>query len=94
MQTCKMDLGDRGGGNGDGIEFCKDFGQRLFVAGLDHGHRLHRRKRRHPILQQRELIGDIERNQVAPGRQHLPEFDKNRAQSFQRAAQAHRAWLG
>jgi hypothetical protein len=47
-----------------------------------------RRKRRHAILQQRELVRDVGRQEVAPRRQHLSELDEDRPEVFQRAPQA------
>jgi hypothetical protein len=44
-------------------------------------------KRRHPVLQQRQLIGDIRRHQIAPRRQHLAELHKNGPQPLQRLTQ-------
>jgi hypothetical protein len=49
-------------------------------------------KRRHAVLQTGQFVGDIERQQVAPGRQDLPELDKDRPQALQRLAQAHAPW--
>ena len=45
-------------------------------------------ERRHAVLQQRQFVGDVGRQQVAPGRQHLAELDEDRAQVLQRLAQA------
>jgi hypothetical protein len=42
-----------------------------------------RPERRNTILQTRQFICNINRHQIPPGRQHLPEFDKNGAQPFQ-----------
>jgi hypothetical protein len=39
-------------------------------------------------LQAGKFVGDILRQQVAPGRQHLAELDEDRTQSLQRLAQA------
>ena len=39
------------------------------------------RERRHPVLQLGELVGDVGRQQVAPGRQHLAELDEDRPQA-------------
>ncbi len=56
---------------------------------LDKTDRHVRWERRHLILQLRELIGDIHRQQVAPGRQHLAELHENRPETFEREAQPH-----
>ncbi len=44
-----------------------------------------------PVLQARELVGDVGRQQVAPRRQHLAELDEDRAEPLQAEAQAHAA---
>ena len=49
------------------------------------------RKRRHAVLQHRELVRDVGRQQVAARGQDLAELDEDRPQRFQRAAQAHGA---
>ena len=46
------------------------------------------RERRHAVLQLGELVGDVGRQQVAPGRQHLAELDEDRAEPLERQAQA------
>ena len=48
-------------------------------------------ERRHAVLQLRELVRDVGRQQVAPRRQHLAELDEDRAEALERQAQAHRA---
>jgi hypothetical protein len=52
------------------------------------GDRHARRKRRHAVLQQGQFVGDVGRQQVAPGRQHLAELDEDRPEVLQRLAQA------
>ena len=44
-------------------------------------------KRRHAVLQLRELVGDVGGQQVAAGREHLAELDEDRPQLLQREAQ-------
>src|SRR5690606_8146632 len=44
------------------------------------------------VLQQRQLVGDVRRHQVAPRRQDLAELHEDRAEALQRQAQAHAAW--
>ena len=39
------------------------------------------------VLQHRQFFGDIRRQQVATGRENLPELDEDRPQPFQRQAQ-------
>ena len=48
-------------------------------------------ERRHAVLQLRELVGDVGRQQVAPRGEHLPELDEDRAQVLEREAQPLRA---
>ena len=54
------------------------------VSALQCGQDLLAGKRRYPILQPGEFVGDIGRQQVAPCRQHLAELHENRAQILQR----------
>jgi hypothetical protein len=60
---------------------------RLGRGALDLATRQLRRKRRHPVLQLRELVGDVERQQVAPRGEHLAELDEDRAERLERLAQ-------
>ena len=53
-----------------------------------------RREWRNAILKQREFVGDIGRQQVAPCRQHLAELDEDRTEVLERTAQAHAARQG
>ena len=46
------------------------------------------RKRRHAVLQLRELVGEVGRQQVAPRRQHLAELDEDRAEPLEAEPQA------
>ena len=45
-------------------------------------------KRRHAVLQPGELVGDVGRQEVAPGREHLAELDEDRAEPLEAQAQA------
>ena len=45
-------------------------------------------KRRHRILQLGQFIGNVQRQQVPPGGEDLPELDKNRPQTLQSLANA------
>ena len=47
-------------------------------------------KRRHPILQLGEFVGDVFRQQIAAGRQNLAELDEDRTEILERAPQPHR----
>ena len=66
----------------------KYFLQRLAIDTLQFVDRLLRRKGRHLILQLRQLIGDIRRQQVAACGQHLTELDEDRPQRFERETQS------
>ena len=82
--TGKMHLRHRGGGDRRGVEFGEHLGQRLPVGRLQRGDRLDRGKRRHLVLQLGQLVGDVERHQVATGGEHLAELDEDRPQCLQR----------
>ena len=58
------------------------------AGSLNLGVHQFRRERRYAILQFRQLVGDIEWQQVAARGQHLAELDENRPQRFKRLAQA------
>ena len=60
---------------------------RLPVQPREFREHLFRRERRHAVLQLGELVGDVLRQQVAPGRQHLPELDEDRPEVLEREAQ-------
>ncbi len=64
---------------------------RLAVDPFEGRDRLCRGKGRDPVLQLRELVGDVLRQQVAPGGEHLPELDENRSEVFERHAQTRTA---
>ncbi|VVN32836.1 hypothetical protein PS624_04934 [Pseudomonas fluorescens] len=65
-------------------EHVADFLAQLFFDQLDRQLRI---ERRHAVLQQHQLIGDVFRQQVAAGRENLPELDENRPEILQRQAQ-------
>ena len=83
-----MDLRNRGR--------CQRFNREIVKPGL-YGKAAHRLfnllfrqptiEGRYAILQQRELIGDLRREQIAAGREHLTELDPHRPQLLQRKAQ-------
>ena len=66
--------------------------RRPAVGLLDFGQGEMRVEGRHAILQPGQFVGDVGRQQVAPGRQHLAELDEDRSQFLQRQAQPHRPW--
>ena len=79
-QHGKVNLGNGGAGNGCALERCKHLVNRTTKCLLNGRHSHLAGKRRHPVLQQRQLIGNICGQQITPGGQHLTEFDKNRPQ--------------
>ena len=83
----KMNLGDGGAGERFALEMREHGVHRPAKGPLDGGNGDRRRKRRDPVLQMRQFIGDVRRQQVAPGRKHLAELDEDRPQPFQRLAQ-------
>ena len=83
VQTGGMHLGNRSGSQWLKTEFFEKRFQRLAIGFFDDGSRLLAGKRRHSILQLGQFQGDIVRQQVATGGQHLPELDKDRSQIFQ-----------
>ena len=88
-QPGKMHLRHRGAGYRRLVEFGEHLVRRPPVGGFDLPMNLFRRKRRHAILELRQFIGDVQRQQVAASGQHLPELDEDRAQFFQEKAEAH-----
>ncbi len=87
----EMDLRDRRARHRRQVERPEHVGERPAEHADDRRFDLLRRERRHAILQQRELVGDVGRQQVAPRRQHLAELDEDRAEVLERTAQAHAA---
>ena len=64
---------------------------RLAERALDFGDGEVGRERRYPVLELRELVGDVGGQEVAARREHLAELDEDRPERFERAAQAHGA---
>ena len=92
VQPREMHLRNRGAGDCGRIEFCKYLVDGLAIGALERGQHKLRRERRHLVLQFGEFVGDIRRQQIAPRRQHLTEFDEDRTERLQRKAQPHCAW--
>ena len=69
----------------EGLEGVADVARELL---LDPRTRALAVERRHPVLQQGQLFGDVGRDQVAPGGQDLAELHEDRAQFLQRQPQA------
>ena len=76
------------------LELLEHFGHRPAEGTLQLGVGEFGRKRRHLVLQPRELVGDVGGQQVAPRGQHLAELDEQGPQGLEREAQAHCARLG
>ena len=87
----EMDLRDRRARDRHAVEAQEDFVDRPAVDALERREHLLDRERRHAVLQLRELVGDVGRQEIAARRQHLAELDEDRPERFQRAAQPHRA---
>ncbi len=83
VQHGKMHLSDRRAGYRRFLETFECFEQGLAVCGLQQGDGLNGWERRHLILQLGQLVGKIRRHQIAPGGEHLSEFDENRTQTLQ-----------
>ena len=81
-----MHLGHRGRSQRRLVEFAKQFGHRPAQRPLDGLPRLAAGKRRHPILEFDQLLGDVVRQQIAPRRQGLAKLDENGSQVLQCAA--------
>src|SRR5687768_636868 len=89
-----MHLGNRRARQGGLIKSGKERLQRLAKRALYLSHCQFRSKRRHLVLELCQLVSDVERQQVAPRRQHLAELDEDRAERLERLAQAPTASTG
>ncbi len=78
-QDSKVDLGDGGAGHGHLVKLRKNRVQRFAKSAFDGGHGHGAGERRHAVLQVRQLVGNVGRQQVAPGGEHLAEFDEDGA---------------
>ncbi len=76
------------------VELLEYLGDRLAERALDLGDGELSRKRRHLVLELGQLVGEVGGQQIAARREHLSELDEDRSESFERAAQPHRARLG
>jgi hypothetical protein len=74
----EMDLRNRGSRDRYVVEGEKQAVERTAELGLDHRARLAGRKWWQPVLQQRQIGGDLIAEQIGPRRQHLAELDKGR----------------
>src|SRR5258706_4375969 len=91
-QHGEMDLRHRSAGDCHRIETFENLVDRQAVGAFQRAIGLFDRERRHSVLQPGELISDIERDQIAPRRQHLAELDEYRSERFKCEAQAFAAW--
>ena len=91
VQPRDVHLCHRGRGDGLAAEFAEEAVELASQRLLDQTHRLIAGKRRHAILKPRQFLGDVFRQQVGAGGQHLAEFHEHRPQFLQRLAQAHAA---
>ena len=90
-QLREVDLRDRRARGGRPVELREHLVHRLAVAAVQRRDHLLGRERRHRVLQLRELVRDVRRQEVAPRRQHLAELHEDRPERLEREPQAHRA---
>src|SRR6266850_6155485 len=87
-QDREMHLRHRGAGDRRRIEALEHRRSRLAVGTLQGLEHLRGRERRDLVLEFRQFVGNVERDKVAAGGQHLPELHEYRPECFQREAQA------
>src|ERR1043165_6123615 len=88
VQGGEVHLGDRGARHGLAFERAEYIVNSTAQGALDLGDGELGRERRHPVLQARQLVGDVERNEVPARRKHLAELHVDGAQRLERLAQA------
>ena len=93
VQAGEVNLSHRRAGYRRLVELGEHLARRPSIGRLDLRVHLFHVKRWHPVLQLGQFVGNIDRQQIAARRQHLPELDEDRPQVFQEAAQAHRVRL-
>ena len=71
------------------VEACEDLGDGPLVSRFEYRDGLLARKRRDEVLQLREFVCDVARQQVAARRQRLAELDEDRAELLEREPYAH-----
>ena len=91
VQARGMHLRDRGGGQRPGVEFRKQLAHRCAQRLFDNRLGLCAGEGRHLVLQLAQFLGDVVRQQVAPGGQDLAELDVHRTEVLERPADAHPA---
>ena len=87
VQASEMDLRDRGRGDRLGVELGKYLADGAAQTALDFSDRQRRIEGWDVVLQLRELVGNIGRQQIASRRKHLTKFHEDRAEGFERHAQ-------
>ncbi len=87
LELGQVDLRDRGAGDRVAPEIREDSVHAGAEASLDLRHGKIGGERRHLVLQLGQLVGDVERQQVAARREHLPELDEDGAERLERPAQ-------
>ena len=90
-QLREMHLRDRRARDRLAVEAREHFADRAPVDALERRDHLLAGKRRHAVLQLRELVGDVRRQEVAARRQHLAELHEDRTEVGEREPQPHRA---
>jgi hypothetical protein len=91
LEGGEMYLRDRGARVGLALEGREHLADADTEAALDLAGGKLGGERRHAVLQLGELVGDVERQQVAPRREDLPELDEDWPEHLERLAQPHRA---
>ena len=86
-QHGEVHLCHRGAGDRHRVKFRKDLADRPVVGTIQRLVYLLHRKWWHLVLQFRQFVRDVERNQVAARRQNLAELDENGSEGFQSEAQ-------
>src|SRR5215467_1473822 len=86
-----MDLRDRCARARRRIEGVVDLRELFAEGSFDLRDRDFGRERRHLVLELRKLVGDVRWQKIPAGREQLPELDEDRAEPFERAAQAYAA---
>jgi hypothetical protein len=87
----EVHLRDGRAGDGRQVERLEYFRERPAEHPDDRRLDLVRRKWWDAVLQERQLVCDVGRQQIAPRRQHLPELDEDRTEILECTAQAYAA---
>ncbi|TMH67779.1 MAG: ubiquinone biosynthesis regulatory protein kinase UbiB [Betaproteobacteria bacterium] len=78
LQPAEVHLGNRGARHRHALERGEDVAHAAAEAALDLGKGELRVERRYLVLELGQLVGDVERQEVAPRREHLAELDEDR----------------